>query len=142
MRCNILLLIWTYVIKKDGTKKACCIYNGSPHQKSTVALGNTYPASLEQSGSRLFWTLSALMNCKVYGADATNTFAEAPPPLAPLYVKIDNAYRNWHSKYRKLKPIPQHYILPVRQALQGHSESPRLWAKYIYKILTKLNSTS
>ena len=56
-KSNILPLIWTYVIKHDGTKKARCVCNGSPRQKGTVTLGNTYTASLEQSGSRLFWSL-------------------------------------------------------------------------------------
>ena len=67
---------------------------------------------------------------------------EVLPPLTPLYVKIDDTCRNWHSKYKKLKPIPQHYVLPVRQILQGHSESLHLWANHIHKILTKLNFTS
>ena len=71
--------------------------------KGTITLGNTYAASLEQSGSRLFWALAALTNCKVYGADATNAFAEAPPPIAPLFVEIDDSYRKWYKNYRKLE---------------------------------------
>ena len=63
-KCNLLPLLWTYVVKPDGTKKARCVCNGSPRQKGTVTLGNTYAASLEQSGSRLFWALAALENFK------------------------------------------------------------------------------
>ena len=29
-QCNVLPLIWTYLVKNDGTKKAQCVYNGSP----------------------------------------------------------------------------------------------------------------
>ena len=62
--------------------------------KGTVTLGNTYTVSLKQSGSLFFWILSTLIDYKVFGADATNTFAEAPPPVAPLYVTIYKSYRS------------------------------------------------
>jgi len=139
---NILPLIWTYVIKNNGTKKARCVCNGSPKLKGSITLGNTYAASLEQSGSRLFWALAALTCCKVYGADATNAFAEAPPPAAPLYVRVDKAYRNWYTKHKRRGVIPENYVLPVNQALQGHPESPRLWANHIHNILATLNFKS
>ena len=63
--------------------------------KGTVSLAHTYAAALEQPGARMFWALSALHNYTVYGADATNAFAQAPPPVAPLYVTIDRQYREW-----------------------------------------------
>ena len=86
---NLLPLIWTHETKPDGAKKARCVCNGSPCQKGTVTLGNTCTASLEQSGSRLFWDLASLPGCQVHGADATNACSEAPPPLVPLHVTID-----------------------------------------------------
>ena len=33
-------------------------------------------------------------------------------------------------------------VFPVKQALQGHPESPRLWATHVYKILTTLGFKS
>ena len=75
----------------------------------------------------------------MYGADATNAFAEAPPPVAPLYVTIDKAYRDWWERIKDRPLIPYEYVLPVQHALQGHPESPRFWATMIDDIL-KSNS--
>ena len=36
-----------------------------------------YAAALDQSGARTFWAVTALHNYIAFGADATNTFAEA-----------------------------------------------------------------
>ena len=69
------------------------MYNGSLHQKGSVKLGNAYVASLEQSGFLSFLGF-ILIGYKVYKADATNASAEALPPLALLFIKIDEACRN------------------------------------------------
>ena len=94
-RCNVLLLIWTYLIKSDGTKKARCVYNGSPSHYGPVTLAHTYATALNQSGARTFWAITTLHDYKVYGANATNTFAEAPPPKSPLYVTIYQPFKVW-----------------------------------------------
>ena len=86
---NILLLIWTYLIKSDGTKKACCACNGIPSHKGSVTTAHTFAAALDQSGACTFWPIPALHNYTAFGAEATNAFAEAPPPTTPLYVTID-----------------------------------------------------
>ena len=133
---NVLPLIWTYLIKPDGTKKARCVCNGAPSRRGSVTLAHTYAAALDQSGARTFWAISALHNYKAYGADATNAFAEAPPPTAPLYVTIDEPFKAWWVQVLKRPPITVGHVLPVRHALQGHPESPRLWATMIHSILT------
>ena len=141
---NCLPLLWTYLIKDDGRKKARCVCNGSPSKKGSVTLGHTYAASLDQNGSRIFWATAALRNLKVYGADVSNAFAEAPPPAAPLYVHIDTQFREWW-KSKGRKDIPTNYVLPVQGALQGHPESPRLWSTLINGILVNdfnLNPTT
>ena len=46
---NLLPLLWTYLIKDDGTRKARCVCNGSPRQRGSVTLANTYAGSLEQT---------------------------------------------------------------------------------------------
>lgn len=92
---NVLLLIWTYVLKHDGTKKARGVCNGSHNQFGFVTLVPTYATDLEQSGARTFWDLSALLKYIVIGADVTNAYAEAPPPKFPLYVTSDESFSEW-----------------------------------------------
>ena len=81
-----------------------------------VTLDQTYAAALDQSGARMFWAITALHNYIAYGADATNTFAEAPPPKALLYVTIDKPSKQWWEKVLKRPPIKKGHVLPVRHA--------------------------
>ncbi len=113
---NVLPMIWTYLTKTCGRKKARCVANGAPHLKGSVTLANTYAACLEQSGARMFWAISALKNRQVYGADASNAFAEAPPPKAPLCLKVDQAYRDWY-KLRKGRDLPKDSYVRVQHAI-------------------------
>ena len=113
-------------MKHDGTKKARYACNSSSHKKGTVTLGNAHAKSLEQSGARLFWALTSLTAYQVHGSDATNAFAEDPPPIVPLCVAIDEQHRNWNNIHKKFKETQKVHVLPVHQALQGHPESPRL----------------
>ena len=62
----------------------------------------------------------------IIGADASNAFAEAPAPVAPLYMRIDAQFCNWWTKHKKRDPIPEVWVLPVKHALQGHPKSPQL----------------
>ena len=137
---NLLSLLWCYLIKDCGRKKARCVCNGSKNMRGTVTLAETYAASLDQTASRLFWAASAINNFITIGADAANAFAEAPPPVAPLYVYVDAQYREWHkARNPDAPPIPQSHVMRAKRALQGHPESPRLWAQLIDKIIRKLN---
>ena len=141
---NILPLIWNYVIKLDGTRKARCVANGSPRLKGSVTLSRTCAAALEQSGAQLFWALSAINNHVITGADASNAFAEAEPPEAPQCVRVDDAFREWRTKEKGNPDIPLGHVVKVNHALQGHPESPQLWSKKIDGVLHKLkfkNST-
>ena len=137
---NVLDLLWTYLIKDYGTKKARCVCNGNPKINGSVTLGNTYAASLEQTGARIFWAATALFNYITIGADASNAFAEAPAPRAPLFVRIDQQYREWYINKYPNKPQPRkNDVLRVNGALQGHPESARLWALLIDKVIRDLN---
>ena len=70
------------------------------------------------------------------GADASNAFAEAPPPVAPLYIYADDQYREWWSrKFPHKEPIKRGMVMKVKKALQGHPESPRLWSVLINRLL-------
>ena len=130
--CSILPMIWVYLIKTDGWKKACCVANGAPHLKGTITLSATYAACLDQSANCLFWAYAAIKNKKVYGADAQNAFVKAPPPKAPLYFKIDDALRNWWLHKHK-EHLPADSYVRVNQAIQGYPESPRQWVDKILK---------
>ena len=133
---NILPLIWTYLIKSDGTKKARCVCNGSTSHRESVTMAHTYAAALDQSCARTFWDITALHNYTAFGADATNAFAEAPPPTAPLYVTIDRQYKRWWEEVLKRPPITVGHVLPVRHALHGNPKLPRLWGRMVHTILT------
>ena len=80
-------------------------------------LDHTYAAALDQAGALTFWDLAALHDHGVVGADATNDFAEAPAPKAPLYVVVDAAFRDWWVHKIKRPPITPDHVLPVRHAL-------------------------
>ena len=134
---SILPMIWVYIIKVDGRYKARCVANGAPHLKGSLTLAQTYAACLEQSGCRIFWALSAAKNKIIFGADAANAFAEAPPPKSRLWLKVDNAYRNWWKHKHKEDLDPDSYV-ECFHAIQGHPESPRLWQLHIDKILSDL----
>ena len=51
---NVLAMVWIYLVKTTGRKKARCVANGNPQQKGSVTLANTYTACFEQAcrGSR------------------------------------------------------------------------------------------
>ena len=137
---NLLNLLWCYLIKDDGRKKAGCVFNGNKNRQGTVTLAETYTASLDQTASRVFWAATEINNFVTIGADASNAFAEAPAPVAPLYVYVDEQFCQWYkTRYPNQKPIPPGYVLRVKKALQGHPESPRLWAQLIDKIIKQLN---
>ena len=77
INANVLDLLWTYLVKTDGTKKARCICNGQPKFKGTVIFGYTFAKMLDHVGPRIFWGTVASKNLIVRGADASNAFAEA-----------------------------------------------------------------
>ena len=122
---SILNLLWTYGIKADGIKQARCVCNGNPRRKDIITLAHTFTACLEQPGTRSFWSSAAYFNMLGLGADASNAFAEAPAPKAPLYVIVDRQFREWWRQQGQ-EDIPECRVLPVKHALQGHPESPRV----------------
>ena len=50
------------------------------------------------------------------------------------YLAIDDTYAEWYEQ-TFAKPINRLYVLPMKQALQGHPESRQLWEIHINKIL-------
>ncbi len=77
----IFPLVWTYNVKAlDGCKKACCVCDGSPCTRQATILDKTYTNCVDQTSSRLFYGIAAAENLLIFGAEVSNTFAEAPPP--------------------------------------------------------------
>ena len=118
------LLLWTYLIKPDGTKKAQCVCNGNPNIQGSATLNHTYTTALDQAGARIFWALAALHDHVVVGADTTNAFAEAPVPKLLLNVTIDALFQYWWVNVLRCPPITPGHVLLVRHALQGHPKLP------------------
>lgn len=97
---------------------------------------------LDAPSERLFWALVAQQGLIAIGADVSNAFAEAPASHAPLYMFIDETFRDWWFNHLKRPPIPKECtVVPVCKAIQGHPKSPRLWEKHIDKILREMNFT-
>jgi hypothetical protein len=55
---------------------------------------------------------------------------------------IDDQFRTWWTECLGHDPIPEGHVLPVKHALQGHPEAPRLWEKHIVQILDQLGFKS
>ena len=124
-------------MKDDSTRKAHAPCNGSLRIQGTVTLDDTYTASLDQTASTIFCSISAERGNIVVGSDASNTFAEVPTPKAPLYLRLDTQFHEWW-KAKGRPPIPDGYGVKVFKAIQGHPKSPRLWDILINGIITKL----
>jgi hypothetical protein len=138
----IFHLVWTYVIKElDGCKMAHCVCNGFPQSGQVRILDHTYANCVNQTGSHLFDAISAAKNMLIYGANASNAFAEAPPPKQGLYIYPDRAFKDWWIHHKKNPPNPDGHMILVLGAMQVHPESPHLWEKHINKILCSIGFT-
>ena len=91
---NVLPLVWTYFIKYNGTKKAQCVWNGSPSWQGSLILAHAYTASLDQAGARKCWAIAALHDYTVYGEDDTNDFSHAQTHNSHVYVTIGQHFKS------------------------------------------------
>jgi hypothetical protein len=132
----ILRRHWNYSIKSDGTRKArnCC--DGSPRAAPELKLANTYSSCIEQPCMRLFFALCTHEGYICVKVDATNAYANSPPPDQPTFVYIDEQYADWYFTQHN-KPITRNMVLPVQHALQGHPESGALWERFVNKVLLR-----
>jgi Reverse transcriptase (RNA-dependent DNA polymerase) len=132
----ILRQHWNYAIKSDGTRKArnCC--DGSPWAALQLKLANTYSSCIEQPCMRMFFALCAHENFTVLKVDATNAYANSPPPEQPTFVYIDDQYADWYADRRGVV-LARDMVLPVQHALQGHPESGALWEKFVNRVIAR-----
>ena len=137
----VLPFVWAYSIKIDSISgeliyKARGTCNGGKRYGKAVTMAETYATCVAQPAwCRLYWAITASKGLISIGADAGNAFAEAPPPVEPFYMAIDDQFNEWWVECLGNAPIPPGYVLPVQHALQGHPESPRLWETHIHTIL-------
>jgi len=82
----------------------------------------------------LFIALCAADNLTIYGGDAKDAFAHSPGPSMPTFMKLDDAFCDWHLE-RTGVLLDKDLVLPVLRALQGHLEATRLWEEHISAIL-------
>jgi hypothetical protein len=70
-------------------------------------LAKTYANCVDQTSSRLFYTISAAKNILVFGADISNAFAKAFPPKQGFFIHPDKAFHNWWVLHKHCPPIPE-----------------------------------
>ena len=114
----VFLFVWTYLLKDGNTPKARGTCNDGKCYAQAITMAHTYASCVEQSASRMFWSLAALSWITVVGADAGNVFAEADPSEDPLFMSIDDQYQKWWTQHLKKTPVQKGYILPVQHAIQ------------------------
>ena len=83
---------------------------------------------------KMFFALTAALGMVTISADATNGYANSPPPGVPTYVWVDDPYIDWYYEKHGVK-LTKDMVLPVQHALQGHPESGALWEGHVNKIL-------
>ena len=127
---------WNYAIKGDGTRKArnCC--DGSPRAAPQLKLANTYSSCIEQPCMRLFFALCSHEGFTCIKVDATNAYANSPPPAQPTFVIIDDQYADWYLHHHGVA-VSRNLVLPVQHALQGHPESGALWEKFVNAVIAR-----
>jgi Reverse transcriptase (RNA-dependent DNA polymerase)/GAG-pre-integrase domain len=137
----ILRQHWDYSIKADGTRKArnCC--DGSPRAAPQLKLANTYSSCIEQPCMRLFFALCAHEGYISIKVDATNAYANSPPPEQPTFVYIDDQYADWYFARFGVR-VSRDMVLPVQHALQGHPESGALWEKFVNSVIFRHGFTA
>jgi len=125
---------WQYQIKVNGKQQSRLCCDGSPRGTPEVhSTTNTYALCLEHPVFRLFIALCAADNLTIYG-DAKDAFAHSPGPSMPTFMKLDDAFCDWHLEQTGVL-LDKDLVLPVLRALQGHPEAARLWEEHISAIL-------
>jgi hypothetical protein len=134
---TILHAHWANLVKTTGRRKCRVCCDGSKRRAPELhRFTETYASCVEQPCMRIFFALAAARGQKVFITDATNAYANAPPPTFKSYLAIDDTYREWyHDTYPDRPPIQRGMVLPIEKALQGHPEAGRLWERLINSIL-------
>ena len=130
-------IVWQYGVKHDGRKKARATCDGSSRGNVVRVHDHTYAGTPDHIGQRIFFAACAAENLVIYGSDASNAFAEASPPRQGINLHADRSFREWWV-WKGRPPLPDGYVVPLKSAMQGHPEAPRLWERHIDKILRSI----
>lgn len=120
----VLRSIWSYLLKWDETRKARNCGDGRLLCDNHVRrLEAVYTACVSQVGVKICFALSALLNYVICDfLDAVNAFGQAGKLFQPVYLEIDQQYKDWYLIWKK-KLVPDGWVLPVNGSLQGHPDS-------------------
>jgi hypothetical protein len=124
---SIFYLVWTYTIKAlDGQKKAWCVCDDSSQAGLACILDEVYANCVDQTGSRLFYTIAAGKNLLILGADVTNAFVEAPLQKQGVFIYPNQAFLDWwvHHKKNPTPPARRCHSNPIRNAGVPRVPSP------------------
>jgi hypothetical protein len=83
---------------------------------------------------QMFFALCANEGCICIKVDATNAYANSPPPDQPTFVTVNQQCANWFL-IRYGLDVPQDHVLLVQHALQGHQDSGALLVRFVNKVL-------
>ncbi|KAI2505295.1 Reverse transcriptase (RNA-dependent DNA polymerase) [Fragilaria crotonensis] len=105
---------WNYAIKGDGSRKETAAMD--PRAAPQLKLANTYSSCIEQPCMRLFFALCAHEGYVSLKVDATNAYANSPPPNQPTFVVIDDQYADWYlARHVSIKELTRDRMLICRQ---------------------------
>jgi Reverse transcriptase (RNA-dependent DNA polymerase). len=131
----VLRSIWTYILKKDGTKKARNCGDGRPLRDDKFRrLESVYTACVSQAGVKIFFATAAILNYVIYDLDAINAFGQAGELFEMVYMEVDKQYKDWYMA-RKKRSIPDGWVLPVKGSIQGHPDSGEVWQSRINEVI-------
>jgi len=114
---------WQCRIKVNGKhgSRLCCdgSRRAAPEVRSTT---NTCALCLEHPAFRLFIALCPADNLTICGGDAKDAFAHWPRPSMPVFMKLDDAFRDGCFEQTGVL-LDKDLVLPVLRVLQGHPEA-------------------
>ena len=95
----------------------------------------TYSSCVSQPVQRLFFSLSASLNHRLYSADARDAYGHTARGDIRTYLKIDDAFHAWY-KWKHNIDLDRKLVIPVERVLQGHPEGGARFEAFINSILS------
>ena len=92
----VLKQFWNYVIKHSGKSDSRNTCDGYPLTGKVIHYAKNYAACASQHGFNIFLVVYTALGCLIIAVGAINSYAQAPPPYEPLYVHLDDQYKDWY----------------------------------------------
>ena len=110
--------------------------------QGTVTLAETYAASLDQTASQVSEQRQLLIILLLLEQTLQmHLLKHHLLLLHSTYMSTNSTVNGTVIIFEEKKTIPSGHVMRAKQALQGHPESPRLWAKLVDCIIRKLKLT-